>query len=105
MPTSALGQRTELFAHPEPGDDVMCNRGSPLQIVVGSAGDVADGGALLIVAGISLLSIFPAAKLPKYVRGELSAKDIVSEASPEMQGSESAGYRVNSIRPNNSVDE
>ena len=36
--------------------------------------------SFLIVAGISLLSIFPAARLPKYVPGELSAEDIVSEA-------------------------
>jgi MFS family permease len=35
--------------------------------------------SFLIVAGISLLSIFPAAKLPDYVPGELSAEDIVSE--------------------------
>ncbi|MDK1374842.1 MFS transporter [Sinorhizobium sp. 6-117] len=35
-------------------------------------------GAFLIVAGISLLSIFPAARLPKYVPRELSANDIVS---------------------------
>jgi MFS family permease len=35
--------------------------------------------SFLIVAGISLLSIFPAARLPKYVPGELSAEDIVSE--------------------------
>jgi MFS family permease len=46
-------------------------------------------GAFLIVAGISLLSIFPAAKLPRYVPGELSAEEIVSEASLEMQDSES----------------
>lgn len=46
-------------------------------------------GALLIVAGISLLSIFPAARLPKYVPGELSAEDIVREPSMEEQGSES----------------
>jgi len=45
--------------------------------------------AFLIVAGISLLSIFPAARLPKLVPGELSAEDIVSEASPERLGSES----------------
>jgi MFS family permease len=37
--------------------------------------------SFLIVAGISLLSIFPAARLPKYVSGELSAEDIVSEAN------------------------
>ena len=36
----------------------------------------------MIVAGISLLSIFPAAKLPKNVPGELSAEDIVGEARP-----------------------
>jgi MFS family permease len=36
--------------------------------------------SFLIVAGISLLSIFPAAGLPRYVPGELSAEDIVSEA-------------------------
>jgi len=40
-------------------------------------------GAFLIVAGISLLSIFPAARLPKYVPNELSAKDIVSEVPRE----------------------
>jgi MFS family permease len=38
--------------------------------------------SFLIVAGISLLSIFPAARLPKYVPGELSAEDIVSEVKP-----------------------
>lgn len=35
-------------------------------------------GSFLIVALISLLSIFPATRLPKYARGELSAEDIVS---------------------------
>jgi MFS family permease len=45
-------------------------------------------GAFLIVAGISLLSIFPAARLPKYVPDELSAEDIVGEASLERQGSQ-----------------
>ena len=30
--------------------------------------------SFLIVAGISLLSIFPATRLPKYVPGELSAE-------------------------------
>src|SRR5215471_17067333 len=44
--------------------------------------------SFLIVAGISLLSIFPAARLPK-LPGEVSAEDIVSEASLERQGSES----------------
>ncbi|HEY7030912.1 MAG TPA: hypothetical protein VH482_06285, partial [Thermomicrobiales bacterium] len=38
--------------------------------------------SFLILAGISLLAIFPAAGLPKYVPGELSAEDIVSEANP-----------------------
>ena len=38
--------------------------------------------SFLIVGGISLLSIFPAARLPKYAPGELSAEDIVSEAGP-----------------------
>lgn len=47
-------------------------------------------GALLIVAGISLLAIFPAARLPKYTPGELSVEDLVSEGSPERQGSEPA---------------
>src|SRR5579883_1062751 len=42
----------------------------------------------LIVAAISLLSIFPAAGLPRYTAGELSAEDIVSEASRERRGSE-----------------
>jgi MFS family permease len=40
-------------------------------------------GSFLIVACISLLAIFPAARLPRYVPDELSAEDIVSEASPE----------------------
>src|SRR5262249_49144168 len=31
-------------------------------------------GSFLILAGISLLSIFPAARLPKYVPGDLSAE-------------------------------
>jgi MFS family permease len=35
--------------------------------------------SFLIVAFISLLAIFPAARLPRYVPGELSAEDIVSE--------------------------
>jgi hypothetical protein len=39
--------------------------------------------AFLIVGGISLLAVFPAARLPKYVPGELSADDIVSEREPE----------------------
>ena len=38
--------------------------------------------SFLIVGGIALLSIFPASRLPKYVPGELSAEDIVSEAGP-----------------------
>jgi MFS family permease len=38
--------------------------------------------SFLIVGAISLLAIFPAARLPKYVPGELSAEDIVSEARP-----------------------
>lgn len=36
--------------------------------------------SFLIVGAISLLAIFPASRLPKYVPGELSAEDIVSEA-------------------------
>jgi hypothetical protein len=39
--------------------------------------------SFLIVGGISLLSIFPASRLPGYVPGELSAEDIVSEAAAE----------------------
>jgi MFS family permease len=35
--------------------------------------------SLLVVAGISLLAIFPSTRLPKYVPGELSAEDIVRE--------------------------
>lgn len=46
-------------------------------------------GAFLVVAGISLLSIFPAARLPKYVPAELSAEDIMSEVSLEPQDSQS----------------
>jgi MFS family permease len=40
--------------------------------------------SFLIVGGISLLSVFPASRLPKYVPGELSAEDIVSEVGPEV---------------------
>jgi MFS family permease len=39
--------------------------------------------SFLIVGGISLLSIFPASRLPRYAPGELSAEDIVSEARPD----------------------
>jgi hypothetical protein len=35
--------------------------------------------SFLVVAGISLLAILPAARLPSYVAGELSAEDIVNE--------------------------
>jgi hypothetical protein len=35
--------------------------------------------SFLIVAGISSLAIFPAARLPRYAPGELSAEDIVGE--------------------------
>lgn len=38
--------------------------------------------SFLIMAGISLLSIFPAARLPRYTPGELSAEEIVREAKP-----------------------
>lgn len=47
--------------------------------------------SFLIVAGISLLSIFPAARLPSYVPGELSAADIVSEAASGESESGSPG--------------
>ena len=50
--------------------------------------------SFLIVAGISLLAVFPAARLPKYVPGELSAEDIVSEAGPGE--SEAGGFRTGS---------
>jgi len=39
--------------------------------------------SFLIVGGISLLAIFPAARLPKYAPGELSAEDIVNETNPD----------------------
>lgn len=42
--------------------------------------------SFLIVAGISLLAVFPAARLPKYAPGELSAEDIVSEAKGSGSG-------------------
>ena len=38
--------------------------------------------SFLIVGAISLLAIFPASRLPRYVPGELPAEDIVSEAGP-----------------------
>jgi MFS family permease len=38
--------------------------------------------SFLIVGAISLLAVFPAARLPRYVPGELSADDIVSESGP-----------------------
>lgn len=41
----------------------------------------ASRGALLIVACISLLAIFPAARRPKYTPVELLAEDMVSEAN------------------------
>jgi hypothetical protein len=36
--------------------------------------------SFLIMSGISLLAIFPAARLPRYVAGELSADEIVGES-------------------------
>jgi hypothetical protein len=38
--------------------------------------------SFLIVGAISLLDIFPAPRLHRYVPGELSAEDIVTEAEP-----------------------
>jgi hypothetical protein len=38
--------------------------------------------SFLIVGAISVLAIFPASRLPRYVPGELPAEDIVSEAGP-----------------------
>jgi hypothetical protein len=38
------------------------------------------------VGPISLLAIFPASRLPRYLPGELSAEDIVSEAGPGERG-------------------
>lgn len=40
-------------------------------------------GSYLIVGAISLLAIFPALRLPRYVPGELSAEEIVSEQRSE----------------------
>lgn len=37
--------------------------------------------ASFLVAVISLFAIFPAARLPRYVPGELSADEILSEAT------------------------
>jgi hypothetical protein len=54
--------------------------------------------SFLIVAGISLLSIFPAARLPKSVRGELSAEDIVSEAKPRERATYPGGGRPRARR-------
>jgi MFS family permease len=72
-----LGQ---AFATPEQVEEAVA--------INTDAGVRALRGAFLIVAGISLLSVFPAAKLPKYVPGELSAEDIVNETSMERPGSE-----------------
>jgi MFS family permease len=47
-------------------------------------------GSFLIIGGISLLAIFPASKLPRYVPDELSAEDIVSEAGPEKSEKDSS---------------
>lgn len=61
--TAATPEQVEAF--------VVINRDAGLRALRGS---------FLIVACISLLSIFPAAKLPKYVLGELSAEDLLNEA-------------------------
>lgn len=41
----------------------------------------------LLIAGISLLSIFPAAGLPRYAPGELSSKEIVTEETQDYKDS------------------
>jgi MFS family permease len=69
--TSATPQQVE--------EAVATNEGARLRALRGS---------FLIVALISLLAILPAARLPKYVPDELSAEDIVSEASLERQKSD-----------------
>ncbi|WP_163261802.1 MFS transporter [Caulobacter sp. 17J65-9] len=52
------------------------------------AGVRALQGSFLIVAFVSLLSIFPAAKLPKYTPGELSAEDLLLPLPQGERGSE-----------------
>ena len=47
--------------------------------------------SFLIVGGISLLAVFPAARLPKYVPGELSADDIVNETGPGESDADTTG--------------
>jgi hypothetical protein len=44
----------------------------------------------LLVAGISLLAIFPAAGLPKYAPGELSSEDIIKEEALDYEDSKTA---------------
>ena len=69
---SALGATSATREQVE--EAVAINEGARLRALRGS---------FLIVAAISLLAIFPAARLPKYVPGELSAEDIVNEAGLE----------------------
>jgi MFS family permease len=59
---------------PQVGEAVAINTDSQLRSLRAS---------FLIVGAISLLAIFPAARLPRYVPGELSADDIVSESGPD----------------------
>ena len=44
----------------------------------------------LLIAGVSLLAIFPAAGLPKYAPGELSSEDIINEETLDYDDSKAA---------------
>jgi len=44
----------------------------------------------LLIAGVSLLAIFPAAGLPKYAPGELSSEDIIHEETLDYEDSKAA---------------
>ena len=73
---SALGATLATPAQVE--EAVAINEGARLRALQ---------GAFLIVAGISLLAIFPAARLPKYVPRELSAEEIAGASPPPASGS------------------
>jgi MFS family permease len=84
----AHGAQTDFVTEHELRSVLAATSATPRQVekavaINEDAGLRALRASFLIVGGISLLSIFPASRLPKYVPGELSAEDIVSEAGPE----------------------
>lgn len=86
--TAALFDDVDFVTNRELASALAATAASPAQIdeAVAINEDARRGAvqaSFLVVAGIALLAIFPAWRLPRYSAGELSAVDIVTEEPPD----------------------